>query len=92
MKKFSLGCEYDHEFEGRNSRMDGLQAAILSVKLKYLPDWTKKRIKIANYYLENLKDGEYDDLHSEFDELVGMDEDADTMKPPVQYNFTKKDF
>ena len=43
------------------------------------------------YYLENLKDGEYDDLHQEFDELVGMDEDADTMKPPVQYNFTKKD-
>lgn len=49
-------AKYDHEFEGRNSRLDGLQAAILSVKLKYLPEWTEKRIDVANYYLENLKD------------------------------------
>ncbi|WP_193210335.1 DegT/DnrJ/EryC1/StrS family aminotransferase [Aliarcobacter butzleri] len=48
--------KYNHEFEGRNSRLDGLQAAILSVKLKHLDKWTDTRIKIANYYLENLKD------------------------------------
>ena len=48
--------KYNHEFEGRNSRLDGLQAAILSVKLKHLDKWTEARIKIANYYLENLKD------------------------------------
>jgi dTDP-4-amino-4,6-dideoxygalactose transaminase len=48
--------KYNHEFEGRNSRLDGLQAAILSVKLKHLDKWTDARIKIANYYLENLKD------------------------------------
>lgn len=48
--------KYNHEFEGRNSRLDGLQAAILSVKLKYLDTWTDARIKIANFYLENLKD------------------------------------
>jgi len=46
--------KYDHEFEGRNSRLDGLQAAILSVKLKYLNDWTEKRIEIADYYLAGL--------------------------------------
>lgn len=48
--------KYNHEFEGRNSRLDGLQAAILSVKLKHLEEWTNQRIKIANYYLESLKD------------------------------------
>ncbi|EGN74613.1 Putative PLP-dependent enzyme possibly involved in cell wall biogenesis [Idiomarina sp. A28L] len=49
-------AKYDHEFEGRNSRLDGLQAAILSVKLKYLPEWTRKRIAVADYYLAHLKD------------------------------------
>jgi dTDP-4-amino-4,6-dideoxygalactose transaminase len=47
-------AKYDHEFEGRNSRLDGLQAAILSVKLKYLDSWVTKRNEIASYYLENL--------------------------------------
>ncbi len=48
--------KYNHEFEGRNSRLDGLQAAILSVKLKHLPEWTDRRINIAEYYSECLKD------------------------------------
>lgn len=48
-------AKYDHEFEGRNSRLDGLQAAILSVKLKHLPNWIEKRIEVADYYLANLK-------------------------------------
>jgi dTDP-4-amino-4,6-dideoxygalactose transaminase len=47
-------AKYDHEFEGRNSRLDGLQAAILSVKLKYIDEWTDKRIAIAEQYLEAL--------------------------------------
>jgi dTDP-4-amino-4,6-dideoxygalactose transaminase len=46
--------KYDHEFEGRNSRLDGIQAAILSAKLKYLDIWNKKRIDLAGYYLDNL--------------------------------------
>jgi len=46
--------KYDHEFEGVNSRMDTLQAAILNVKLKHLWDWTEKRRHIAKYYLEKL--------------------------------------
>jgi dTDP-4-amino-4,6-dideoxygalactose transaminase len=48
--------KYNHEFEGRNSRLDGLQASILSVKLKHLDLWTDARIKVADYYLDNLKD------------------------------------
>jgi dTDP-4-amino-4,6-dideoxygalactose transaminase len=47
--------KYDHEFEGINSRLDGLQAAILNVKLKYLEAWTQKRRAIAAQYQEMLK-------------------------------------
>lgn len=40
----------DHQIEGINSRMDGLQAAILSVKLPHLLDWTRRRQIIAAEY------------------------------------------
>ncbi|RIV72555.1 DegT/DnrJ/EryC1/StrS family aminotransferase [Flagellimonas aequoris] len=46
--------KYNHQFEGRNSRLDNLQAAILNVKLKYLDNWTNKRIEIADFYLSSL--------------------------------------
>ena len=47
--------KYNHEFEGINSRLDGLQAAILSVKLKHLEAWTERRIAIAAKYTEGLR-------------------------------------
>lgn len=47
-------AKYDHEFEGRNSRMDGLQAAILNVKLSHLDTWTARRIEVADYYIKHL--------------------------------------
>lgn len=47
--------KYYTEFVGASSRLDGIQAAILSVKLKYLDKWNKKRNEIAQYYLENIK-------------------------------------
>jgi dTDP-4-amino-4,6-dideoxygalactose transaminase len=46
----------DHLMEGTNSRLDALQAAILSVKLKHLPQWNAKRIAIADKYTSFLKD------------------------------------
>jgi dTDP-4-amino-4,6-dideoxygalactose transaminase len=48
-------AKYDHEFEGRSSRLDGLQAAILSAKLRHLDGWTEHRIGIANHYLDRLQ-------------------------------------
>jgi dTDP-4-amino-4,6-dideoxygalactose transaminase len=48
--------KHQHEIEGINSRMDGLQAAILSVKLKYITAWTEKRIWVAEQYNKKLSD------------------------------------
>lgn len=49
--------KYDHGLEGRNSRLDGLQAAILSAKLPYLTQWTDARRSNAlvyDHYLSKL--------------------------------------
>lgn len=48
--------KHHHEMEGVNSRLDGIQAAILSVKLKYILNWIKKRQYIANLYDELLSE------------------------------------
>ncbi|MHA1537505.1 MAG: DegT/DnrJ/EryC1/StrS family aminotransferase [Alphaproteobacteria bacterium] len=48
--------KYLHEFEGVSSRLDGLQAAILRVKLRHLDDWTKARRQVAGWYDELLAD------------------------------------
>ncbi len=48
--------KYFHKFVGMNSRMDTLQAAVLSVKLKKLKGWTELRRKNAEYYYKHLKD------------------------------------
>ena len=42
--------KYDHELEGINSRLDALQAAILTVKLKQLPRWSEARRRNAYLY------------------------------------------
>ncbi len=39
--------KHNHLMEGRNSRLDGLHAAVLSAKLPYLEEWTRKRIAHA---------------------------------------------
>jgi dTDP-4-amino-4,6-dideoxygalactose transaminase len=50
------GGKGDHIMEGINSRMDGLQAAILSAKLPHLPAWTAARRRVATCYNELLED------------------------------------
>jgi dTDP-4-amino-4,6-dideoxygalactose transaminase len=50
------GGKGDHIMEGIDSRMDGLQAAILSAKLPHLPVWTQARRLVAALYDELLGD------------------------------------
>lgn len=47
--------KYDHVMLGTNSRLDTIQAAVLSVKLKHLNIWNKKRNTIAQIYIQNLE-------------------------------------
>jgi dTDP-4-amino-4,6-dideoxygalactose transaminase len=42
--------KHQHDMEGINSRMDGIQAAILSVKLRYIDEWNLARNKNALVY------------------------------------------
>jgi dTDP-4-amino-4,6-dideoxygalactose transaminase len=46
--------KYKHEFWGHNYRMDGIQGAVLGVKLRYLGRWTARRREIAARYKEHL--------------------------------------
>lgn len=50
------GCKtrYYHDVIGYNYRLEGLQGAILSVSLKYLPQWTKRRQEIGERYLSQI--------------------------------------
>jgi dTDP-4-amino-4,6-dideoxygalactose transaminase len=44
------------EFWSYNSRLDNLQAALLNIKLKKLPEWTDRRRKTASYYNERFSE------------------------------------
>lgn len=46
--------KYIHEFEGMNSRLDNLQAAVLRVKLRHLDAWNERRRRVAAQYSELL--------------------------------------
>lgn len=47
--------KYIHKYKGLNSRLDEIQAAILSARLKYLDEDNRRRKEIALYYNENIK-------------------------------------
>jgi len=47
--------KYHHAMIGWNGRMDGIQGAILSVKLKYLDNWNNARRKNAQLYAQLLE-------------------------------------
>lgn len=48
--------KYEHQLIGWNARMDEIQGAVLSVKLKYLEKWNESRRKVAEFYNSFLHD------------------------------------
>lgn len=55
MRNCGQNVRYEHQYNGINSRLDEIQAAILKVKLKYLDQWNVKRIETAHYYNQRMK-------------------------------------
>jgi dTDP-4-amino-4,6-dideoxygalactose transaminase len=51
---------YHHDLKGFNYRLEGIQGAVLGVKMKYIEDWTEARRTHAARYDELLKDSAYD--------------------------------
>ena len=56
LRDYGRKGRYEHKVKGFNSRLDTVQAVILSAKLKYLDEWNAMRAKNAAYYHELLSE------------------------------------
>jgi dTDP-4-amino-4,6-dideoxygalactose transaminase len=55
LRNYGSHEKYKNKYQGLNSRLDEIQAAFLNVKLKYIQKDINGRRRVANYYLENIK-------------------------------------
>lgn len=84
---------YYHQVIGHNYRMEAIQGAVLSVKLKYLTEWTEKRRTNARLYNELLTDVEaiqtpleQDNCYSVYHLYVIQTDDRDGLQEYLQEN------
>ena len=56
LRNYGSKIKYQNDYIGYNSRLDEIQAALLSVKLKYLDEINQHKRNLANIYLTELKD------------------------------------
>ncbi len=56
LRNYGSEIKYQHPEKGTNSRLDSIQAAVLSVKLQHLKEWNKKRWNAAQTYWRELED------------------------------------
>ncbi|MBU1008020.1 DegT/DnrJ/EryC1/StrS family aminotransferase [Candidatus Dependentiae bacterium] len=54
LRNHGRATHYNYECQGRNSRLDAIQALIATEKLKYLDDYNDRRREIAQYYTKRL--------------------------------------
>ena len=55
LRDWGQSKKYEHDFLAYNYRMDGIQGAVLRVKLQYLEDWTERRRSRAQLYRTQLE-------------------------------------
>jgi dTDP-4-amino-4,6-dideoxygalactose transaminase len=56
LREHGSAVRYYHDEVGYNYRMEGIQGAVLEIKLKHLNDWTRERQRVARRYAEVLAD------------------------------------
>lgn len=59
LRDWGQASKYNHVVAGFNYRMDGIQGAILNVKMKYIEEWTEARRAVAAQYHRLLEDHPY---------------------------------
>jgi dTDP-4-amino-4,6-dideoxygalactose transaminase len=55
LRNYGSTIKYHNDYQGFNSRLDEIQAALLRVKLRYLDVWNMRRTEIADLYMEALQ-------------------------------------
>lgn len=71
MKNQGCNVRYYHEMIGYNYRLEGMQGAVLSVSLQYLPQWTKRRQEIGRKYMAGITNPKFTlQVHPENTETV----------------------
>ena len=55
LRNYGSHVKYENKYKGFNSRLDEIQAAFLNVKLKYIQNDIEARRKVADYYLNTIK-------------------------------------
>jgi dTDP-4-amino-4,6-dideoxygalactose transaminase len=56
LRSWGEEVRYEHKYRGFNYRMDGVQGAVLGVKLRYMEEWTESRRSRADLYRQLLHD------------------------------------
>jgi dTDP-4-amino-4,6-dideoxygalactose transaminase len=54
LRNYGSSLKYVNDLKGMNSRLDEIQAAVLSVKLRYLDEENRRRRAIADYYIQRI--------------------------------------
>ncbi len=67
IRNYGSNKKYFNKYKGFNSRLDEIQAAILSVKLKYLDEENNRRREFAKCYAENIKNSK---IHLPYTDLA----------------------